>query len=172
MTILNGSTVLAADLNAMLTASLQMLVDDNGQLPVGAQMNVFFPNLTASARFTFVAPCDLLVEVAAVQAADMTAASTTTVTLLGDVVDGIATGPVANWPLTIEGTTGAGVTALPRLLNDNTKTNVSFNFATTARPFRVYPKGSTITMTVSTTSVATPNTVQVCLVVREFWNRE
>ena len=177
MTISNGSAITATDLNAMLTASLQLLVDDNGQLPVGAEMNVVFPNLVTTTperrrKFTFVCPVDLLVEVAAVQACDFTVASTATVTIQGDVVGGVSVGPLANWPITITGDTGVGVTALPRLLYDNTKTNVARDFATTARAFRVFPKGTTITITASTTSVATPSTLQVCLVLREMWQRE
>lgn len=170
MTISNGSVVLAADVNGMLAVSLNDVRDDDAQLPIGAEFNILFPNLVAgtialSRRFEFVAPCDLLVESMAVQAADMTPASTLTVRLTGN-------GPITNWPITVTGTVGAGVVALPRLLFDNSKTNVSKDFATTAQAFRVFPKGSTIVVFAETTSIATPSTVQVCLVFREFFGRE
>lgn len=171
MTIANGQPILAADLNAMLTASLQALLDDDKQLPAGNEINLYFPNLksttpTSLRRYQFVAPCDLLVECSVVQAADMEAGKTLTVTISGN-------GELVNWPMQIGPLgVGAGVVNGARVLYDNTKTNPKSNFATTSRAFRVFRKGVTITITLVTTSTTNGNTVQVGLVLREFFQRE
>lgn len=170
MAISNGSASLAADLNAMLSASLAAIQSDNAQLPAGLILPLSFHGLVAGTtaerrKAIFVAPFDLIVESVAVQAADFTAASTTTVTITGD-------GPLVNWPISVSGTTGAGIVKLSRLLYDNTKTNAAKSFALTSRAYRVFPRGSTITVTVSTTSVATPNTCVVILACREFYGRD
>ena len=169
MAISNGSTITAADINAMLSTALGDVSDDDAQLPLGCELNLNFPGPNTTAilrRFTLIAPCDLLVEVAAVQAADLTAASTVTVTITGD-------GGLINWPITVGPfATGSGVVAGPRILFDNAKTNVSKDFATTAAAFRVFPKGSTIIISAATTSAAPLGTLQVCLVLREFFDRE
>jgi len=170
MAITNGQTITAADLNAMLSSSLASIQSDNAQLPAGLLVPFAFHDLATGTAATrrkaiFVAPFDLIVESVAVQASDFTAASTTTVTITGD-------GPLVNWPITVSGTTGAGIVKLARLLYDNTKTNAAKSFATTSRAFRVFPRGSTITVTASTTSAATPNTCIVILACREFYGRD
>lgn len=170
MAITNGSAVLAADLNAMLSSSLAAIQSDNAQLPAGLLVPLSFHGLTNATVSTrrkaiFVAPFDLIIESVAVQAADFTAASTLTVTITGD-------GPLVNWPVSVSGTVGAGVVKLARLLYDNTKTNAAKSFALTSRAYRVFPRGSTITVSVATTSVATPNTCVVILACREFYGRD
>jgi hypothetical protein len=152
MAIANGSTVLTNDLNAMLSSALAAIQADNAQLPAGLELNLSFPNLVAATpaeqrKAIFVAPFDLLVESIAVQSTGFTAASTLTVAVTAD-------GPVANWPMTISGTVGVATVKLARLLYDNTKTNPAKSFATTSRAFRVFPRGSTITVLASTNSIA------------------
>jgi hypothetical protein len=171
MTISNGSAVLAADLDAMLTSSLALILADDAQLPAGAELNLYFPRLqsatpTSVRRYSFVAPCDLLVECSYVQAADMAAASQLTVNVTGN-------GELGNWPLTVGPfSVGSGVSNGPRLLFDNTKGNPKNNFATTSQAFRVFRRGVTITITLTATGGAATSTVQVGLVFREFFQRE
>ena len=160
MTIANGDTITSTDLNALTTGAFKMgaLQQANAQLPGGMQFSKTIPGLVASTslvrrRWQFVTPCDFLVEAIAVEAADHTAASTTTVTITGD-------GALSSWPITVSGTTGAGMTKLARLLFDNTKTNQALDFATTSRAFRVWSRGSTLTVTFLTTSVAVASPAQ------------
>lgn len=173
--IANGSTIDASDLNSLPVASLGLVQDDNEQLPGGLEYFFVFQDLTAAivaanperAQVRFVLPCDVLVESVDVEAGDHTAASTTTVTIVGN-------GAVVDWPITVTGTTGAGATKLPRLLYDNTKTppTSAADFAKTSQAFRVWPKGTTVIVTVTTTSVAAPSRISVLLVLREFYARE
>lgn len=180
MPITNGQVVAAADVNAMLNASLALVQADNAAVPLGFHARFEFPNLVTSTperrrKVVFVCPCDMLVEAVAVEAADHTASSTLTVQVRGDgalVSDGQSSDGDDGWGVDVTGTVGAGITKLARLLFDNTKTNVGNDFEGTARAFRVLPKGSTITITVSSTSVATPSECAVTLVCREFWVRE
>lgn len=170
MAIANGSTILTADLNAMLSSTLAAIQADNAQLPAGLELNLSFPGLVNATpaeqrKAIFVAPFDLLVDAIAVQSSGFTAASTLTVAVTGD-------GPVVNWPMTVSGTVGAGVVKLARLLYDNTKTNPAKSFATTSRAFRVFPRGSTITVTASTSSVAAGSLCTVNLAMREFHGRD
>lgn len=170
MTIANGNTIAAADLNAWLTTQLGLIQDDNEQLPLGTLLNFFFHDLVTSTperqrKAVFVMPFDGLVEVLAPQCGDHTAASAFTVALTAD-------GAFANWPTSLTGTVGAGINKPTRLLYDGTKTKAALNFSTTARAFRVLPRGSTVTLVVSSASVATPSTCQVCVVLRQFFQRE
>lgn len=176
MTIANASTILKSDLDAMATTALGLVQADNAHLPAGLDVNFVWPNLVTGTALTrrravFVAPCDMLIECVAAEAADHTASSTLTVTVVGD--GALVTGDGDDgWGMTLAGTVGAGITKLSRLLFDNTRTNVGVAFESTARAFRVFPKGSTITVTVATTSIATPSQTRVCLVGREYWGRD
>jgi hypothetical protein len=171
MAITNGSTITEADLDAMLSSSLAAVQADNAQLPAGLLIPLWFNGLVAGTAPTrrkaiFVAPFDLIVESVAVQAADFTNPSTLTVTITGD-------GPLVNWPISVSGSIAAGgVVKLARLLYDNTKTNAAKSFALTSRAYRVFPRGSTITVSVSTTSVAVANTCVVMIACREFYGRD
>lgn len=172
MAITNDQPITDTDLNNMLNADLGDLQADNAQLPLGGQFDVYFPNLVASttlkARQTvFVAPCDLLIESVAVQASEFTAASELTLEIEADSDDALS-----NLPLTVTGDVGAGVTKLPRLLFDGTPTHPNDDPAGTLRTFRVFPKGTTFTITAETDSVATPSTCQVAIVWRQFFQRE
>jgi hypothetical protein len=171
MTISNGSTIDATDLATMTTASLALIRADNAALPGGGEVHFYFQDLVASTaatrrRAVFIAPYDMLIETLAVETADHTAASTTTATLTGD-------GAVSDFPIEVSGTTGAGNTALGRLLFDGSKTapTSASNFARTSQAVRVWPKGTTLTLVVSTTSTATPSQVHVVVVFREFYAR-
>jgi hypothetical protein len=193
MAITNGLTIDKADLDAMLTTSLALLQADGVRPPAGLEQNVYFNNLVAGTararrRFTFIAPCDLLLETLAVQAVDFTAASSLSVgvgsgttddddelPLMVDDIDDTTSlasdGIRATWPVKVTGTVGAGATSLSRLLFDGTKAKLT-RPATTSRAVRVFLKGSTIHVSASTTSIATPSRLQVCLVMRELWGRD
>jgi hypothetical protein len=173
VTISDGSAITAADLNALTTTDLARLQDDNALVPLGFYYNASFKNLVTGTnalyrRARFVVPCDCYVEAMALQASEFTAASTITAAVTGD-------GALTNWPITLTGTVGAGRTNVTRLLYDNTKTKVRASgggFATTSQAFRVFPRGSTITVALSTTSTATPSAAFVSLVMRQFFQRE
>lgn len=188
MTISNGSSIIASDLNTLISTELGLLATDNAQLPLGFVQSFTFPNLVSGTGSTrrkarFVAPFDCYLEALCVQAADQTASSTvkaavtgddTLVDNLGDTDDFGEERGLAFWPVKVSGTAGAGITLLSRLLFDNTKKKVGLggNFATSSKAFRLISKGSTLLVSASTTSVATPSCVQVALAVRQFFARE
>jgi hypothetical protein len=171
VTVANGSTVLDTDLTALTTTQLGLLQVDNAQLPGAVAQHFHFPNLVAStaairSKAIIIVPFDCYLETLSVEACDHTAASTTTVQLVGD-------GGVSLWPVSITGTTGAGTTKLARLLFDNGKTTSKRGlFPTVSRAHRTLLKGSTVTLTVSTTNIATPSQVHVALVMRAIYARE
>lgn len=167
MTIANGSPITAADLNALTTTELALLEADNAGLPgvthVSRQFFGIVAGTTAYRRKSiWVVPANILVESVAVQTADHTAASTTTVTIDDNI--GLT-------PFQVSGTTGAGRTQMARRLFDGTKTNVGKDFSTTSRVVWVLLKGSVVTIEVTTTSVAVASAIQVAIVGRQFIGR-
>jgi hypothetical protein len=174
MSISDASTVTAADLNAMTTTQQGNVQADNAQLPLGFLLHLRFPTRVAGgfnvvpsrrAKSVFVAPCDVYVETVAVTTGDHTNPSTVTVEITGD-------GALVNWPIKVTGATGASPTLFSRLLYDNTKTKPSADFSTTSRAFRVFPKGSTITVQAASNSVATFTMLGVEVVFRQFFQRQ
>lgn len=172
MSITNGSLITAADLNAMTSTALGQLRTDNAQLPLGKRLNLSFSGLTAAivaaspqlCRKTIVVPFDCYVEVLAVTASGMTAASTTTVAIAGD-------GALPNFPISATATTGAGVVEFGRTLFDGTKGRVGKANMPTNQAFRAFTQGSTLTITATTTSVAANAVLQVEIVIRSFLGR-
>lgn len=176
MPITNGSTVLAADLNGMATTALALVQADNAHLPAGLELHLHFPGLVAATDLTlrravFVAPIDLLLESVAVETGNHTAASTSTVKVVSDgaLMNGTSDDGRG---VSVTGTSATGaIDKFSRLLLDNSRTNVAVDFASTAEAFRVFPAGSTVTVTIETTSVAVTSAAHVVLVFREFWGR-
>lgn len=180
MTIANGSPIIKADLDALITAQLALIQADNAQLPAGLMVNWTFPNLVASTNATrakayFVAPWDLYVESLGADTVDHTAASTFKAALYGD-------GNLLNYPrpasvggvvpfISVSVANGAGFTKGGRLIRDNTKGPAKAD-AATAQSFTVIPRGTTITLVVTTTSIAAPSEAHVTAVFRQFWGRE
>lgn len=181
MTIGNGQIILAADLNAMNTSLMALVQADNAQLPGGLELNWTFPNLvtgTAAQRrkSSFPVPWDCYVEALTAETIDHTAASTFTASLTGD-------GNLINFPrpapsagvtipfITVTVTGAVGLSKGARLGRDNTKTAPKSSAATT-KAFTVIPRGSTISLSVSSTSIATPSQARVTLVLRQFMGRE
>ena len=185
MTIGSGSAITAADLDGMLTAHLGSVQGQNSLKPLGFNVNFIFPNLVAGTASTrrqaiWVPPHDYYLEALAVQAGDQTAASTVSAAVTGDgtLVDNLGDNDdhgeekgFVFWPVKVSGTAGAGTTKLARQLLDNTKRKARRNFPTEAQAFRVLLKGSVITVSAKTTSVATPSLVMVTLVMRSFFSR-
>lgn len=170
MTVSNGSQITAADLNALTTASLALLQADNARVPGGVPLVFSFQggiNTTAAhrRRAIIVVPFDLLIETVAVQTGEHSVGASTTVAITGD-------GALPSFPITVTGVTGTGRQAIPRLLYDGTKTNQAKDFATTSRAVRVWPKGSTITVQVTTTNTTALSTICVVIVGRAFYARE
>ena len=166
MSITEGATILKADLDALLSTALAALAADNARKPLGHHVVLNFEGVVTGVanvypKAVFVVPFDCYVETLAVVCKDMV--GTVTVAVTGD-------GAVDNFPITITGTAGAGVTKFARLLYDGTKTPL-VNFATASRAFRCFPKGSTITVTVTTTNAAAASALQVSLVLRSFFSR-
>lgn len=185
MTISNGSAIVATDLDTLVTTDLGLVQDDNEGKPLGFNVNFFFHNLvagTAAARrkSIWVPPHDYYLEALAVQAGDQTAASTvqaavtgdgTITESLGDNTDHGEEQGLVFWPVKVSGAAGAGTTKLARVLLDNTKGKARRNFPSASQAFRTLLAGSTITVSVKTTSVATPSLVMVTLVMRQLWAR-
>lgn len=171
MSIADASSIIATDLNAMTTAAQIALNADATAAPLGFEVNLQFANVVAgsTSRFcktVFVVPFDCYLETLAVTTGDMTNPSTVTVTITGD-------GALPNWPTTVTGVVGASPANMARLLYDNTKAGAAgVDFATVSRAFRVYPKGSTVTVQASSSSVAAASLLQAALVFRQIWGRE
>ncbi len=186
MSIANGSAATAADTNAMVTTALGLVQDDNEQLPGAYELHLQFRGTVASstdayARYVFVCPFDCFVETFAVSSGDQTAASTligaitgdgTHVSDLADTASVTEENQIVFWATKVSGAAGAGATKLARLLFDGTKTKQGLNFATTNRAHRTILKGSTLTVSVATTSINAPSLITVALVLREMLARE
>jgi hypothetical protein len=165
VTISNGSTILAADLDALTTSQLIVCAVDAIQAPLAGEVCLVFPGLTAGLRSSnpkrcqasFTAPYDVLIEAVAVQAGDHTAASTTTVTLS-------CPGVLDAFPVVMSGTTGAGLTKLARVLYDNAGKGP-------ARAVRVIPRGAIVDVDVDTTSAAAASMLQVMIAYTAFFAR-
>lgn len=173
MTIVNGSTILAADLNAMALSSLALLQDDNARLPGAIPLTVEFHGLVASTdsyrrRARIVIPTDMLLESIIVQTSPAnSAAATITVDLTGD-------GALPAFACRVTGTLGtAGVTKQGRLLFDNSMVaNPGVTPELTSRVARLLPRGSTILLTVETTNTLNTMVAQVTLAGRSRLARE
>jgi len=170
MTIANASTITAADLATLTTASLALLRTDNALVPCGEQINLPFNALVASTPLgsrtaVIVLPHDFLVETVGCNTFLMTASSRTTVTVTCDACPTMA--------ISLDNATSAALVRFARLAYDGTMASkTDKDFALTSRAVRVWPRGSTITVTVSTTSVATTSTCHVYLSGRSFMARE
>jgi len=165
MSITNGQAILAVDLNGIATTALTAMQADAARKPLGHYVHLAFKNLVASSSYgkaKFVAPFDCFVETIACQAGDMVGAVTVDVT--GD-------GVVSRFPLRREFTAAAGTTKGSRLLYDGTKGSIA-DLRGTSRAVRVFNRGSTITVTVSTASVAAAAHLQVLLLLRSFFGRD
>jgi hypothetical protein len=170
MSISNAATVATADLNAMTTTAQTNVLADTTDVPLGFEVNLQWRDIVAGTsserrKAIVVVPFDCYLETLAVMTGDMTNPSTVTVTVTGD-------GALANWPVSVSAAVGASPANMARLLYDNTKTKADIDFSTTARAFRVYPAGTTVTVQCTSNSAATPNLLQAVLVFREFWSRE
>lgn len=170
MTISNGSLIEAADLYN-LQSTTNVLKTADGALPGVWTLAQSFIAVVASTpeyrrTFTFVCPNDVLLETLAVTTGAQTAGSVCTATLTSDG------GSLAAWPVVVTGTTSTGLSRVPRLLLDNTVTNMADSPTTTARIGRTMSKGQTLTLTVATsTNVNTTGVVNVVLFGRIFHSR-
>lgn len=164
MTIAEGQTVDQADLDSLVSTELAQVQADAARLPLGYHQVFAFRDVvgggspTAEHRRTktWVVPRDCYIETVAIQTGDVV--GDVTVTITGD-------GALNNWPLSFTETVATGVQRFSRSLYDNTKSRAR------DRGFRVLPKGSTLTVTVSTTSTVTPSLITVTLVLRQFFGR-
>jgi hypothetical protein len=184
--ITNGSAILKADLDALVSTQLGLVQDDNEQVPGSYTLHFQFRGVVdgstdAYAKAVFVCPFDCYLETFAVSAGDQTAASTVKAaitgdgTLVNDLDDAESLtdeGKLVFWPVKVSGAAGSGHTKLTRLLYDGTKTRAGVSFATTSRAHRTLLKGSTLTVSVATSGIATASLICVALVLREFWARE
>lgn len=170
MTILNGFPIDGGDLDSLVLGQLSNIRSDNAQLP-GAWLSCHsFPGLSNAtaplvSTVSLVIPQDTLIDAVCVTTFQMTAASVVTVTITGD-------GGVALQTIKVTGSVPATLSKLARLLFDGTKTNPSKDFSTTSRMVRCWPKGSTITLSIVTTSIAAGAIATVTLVGRQFHGRE
>jgi hypothetical protein len=180
MTLSNTNTILSADLSTMVTAALALMATDNAQVPAAYEWHSYFPNLVTGTsaerrKSVVVAPFDCFVEVIAAEGADHTAASTLTVDLYGDgALQAFPQAPASGSTrpfVTVSGTVGAGITKLSRLLYDGTKSSTKAG-PSTSQAVRLIPRGTTLTLQAATTSVATPSSTHIAVVLREFLARE
>lgn len=157
----------------MASTALGALATDNGQLPLGHELNFRFENVTATVvsnnperlKCVFVVPFDCFIETVAVTCNDFTAASTVAVNVTcAGILDAI--------PVVVNATgVGSGINKLGRLLYDNTKASAALIYTSVNPALRVLLKGATVQLNVSTTNAATPSSMQVALLLRSTFNR-
>ena len=162
MTISNGSLIEAADLDGLLTAGMTKIIADRERLPNGYYLSFSFYDLVATtpeaARTKrFVIPRDCYLETMAVTGGEVSAAVSADLT--GD-------GSLANFPVRLSGTLGAGVSDLTRKFYDSTVTK------DLDRAFRLLNQGSTCTLMVSSSKLVSGSTLTVTLVLRQFMGRQ
>lgn len=172
MTIANGQPVEANDLNNLNGADMENVRSDNERLPGGVLVHFQLAGLVAStpprcSKRVLVIPVDMYVDSLALQTTPGTAASTISVEVTGD-------GALPNFSMRLEGVLSSTlVKKHTRLLYDNTLTaKPGVDPALTSRVMRLLPKGSTITITVSTTNVLATMEAQVTLCGRSNFSRE
>ena len=152
MTVANGSTILATDLNALTTTQLGLIQVDNARLPGYAPLIFTFHGLingTPAARRTarFVVPVNMLVDTLAVitTPADSAASTITATVSAGGILD--------DWSMKVTGTLDTIAKKQSRLLYDGTMlAKPGLNQSTTSRVVRLLPKGAIVDVNVSTTN--------------------
>ena len=152
MTIANGSTILAADLNALTTTSLGLIQADNARLPGYAPIVFTFQGLVAGTvlarrKARFVVPVNMLIDTLAVITTPATsAAATITATVsAGGILD--------DWSMSVTGTLDTIAKKQARLLFDGTMlAKPGLNQSTTSRVVRLLPKGAIVDVEVVTTN--------------------
>jgi hypothetical protein len=173
MPIANGSPVLASDLVVLGETARSDMREIMQRIPGALYIDALFSRLTdtspaATRRMKFVVPADIYVESLCVQttAANSTA-STITVNVTGD-------GVLPPWAFQISDTLGTGATKKhARLLYDNGGTaNPGVTPELTGRALRLLPKGSTVTLTVSTTNTLATMEAVIILACRQYRARE
>jgi len=172
MAISNGNPVLAFDLGTMTSTALLNVGADNGQGPLGhEQTHTFFnivgggtPTSAQRSKAIFVVPFDCFVESLVAVANDLTNGSTVNVALT-------SAGVLDAFPLAVSQTVVTGAAKLTRILYDNSRANAAASYMASNPALRLLPKGATVVVTVSTTSTATPSSIQVTLVLRSYFNR-
>lgn len=170
MSISNGSTITAADLNAMTTSALALIRADNARLAgivnhCYTSFNVIAGTALLLRTWRFVVPVDTIVDWVLLQACQHTNPSTTTISITAD-------GAAAAFPISVTGTTGtSGRVRIASPYYDNTVTNVADSFETTSRVLRVWPKGTTVTVVIETTSVAAASSIGINICGRSFYSR-
>lgn len=170
MTIADGSLILATDLNALTTAQLALIRADNARLAglvnhCYTSFNIVAGTSAVLRTWKFVVPVDTIVDWVCLQGCQHTNPSTTTITITPD-------GPAAAFPITLSGSTGsAGRVRISSSLYDNTVTNVANDFNASARVLRVWPKGTTVSVVISTTNLVATSSIGINICGRSFYSR-
>lgn len=170
MTIADGQLITAADLNAMTTSALALIRADNARLAGVVNHSYTSFNIIAGTSpllrtWKFVVPVDTIVDWVHMQGCQHTNPSTTTIAITAD-------GAAAAFPITLTGSTGSsGRVRFSSALYDNTVTNVADNFETTSRVLRVWPKGTTVTVVITTTNAVVASSIGFNICGRSFYSR-
>ena len=152
MTVANGSTILAADLNALTTTQLGLIQADNARLPGYAPVIFTFQGLVATTvparrRARFIVPANMLVDTLAIITSP---ATSNTATITATVSAG---GILDDFSMEVTGTLDTVTKKQSRLLYDGTMlAKPGLNQSTTSRVVRLLPKGAIVDVTVSTTN--------------------
>lgn len=172
MTIANGSTILASDLSALTYTALFDAKVDNERKPIGHEYTLRFDGLidstAANNRTAYIyIPCDCFLETVATRMGIPALSSTATVTITNNADSTNA------FPVSVSGTlsTGGVISRFQRVLYDGTAGNATSSYMASNRAVRVYPQGSRVTVTVSTTSTSALPQVQVTLLFRQYFGR-
>jgi hypothetical protein len=145
MSISNGQTIVASDVNSAFTSSLSSLRTDNAYLPTLFWLPVRFDNIVSGTASVWLSQDIVLPD-------DYILAD---VAILGGEHNGTVTVSVNNSalivPISMTATLGANYVAATRY------------YTTTTNPVQLFLKGSTVRVTVSTTNVVATSTLTVSL---------
>lgn len=144
MSIVDGSAILAADLNTAYDAALALAQAANAEAPSAAYFQLQYRDINSGtdpllSQSSFVMPDDMFIDEVSVQTGDM--AGTVTVMISSTLIIE---------PIVITGTvTSPGVSKLPRYFSDPTK------------PQQILLRNSLVTVTAATTDA--PGTQTICV---------
>jgi hypothetical protein len=170
MTIANGQLITAADLNAMTTSALALIQADNARLSgvvnhCYTSFNIVAGTSPLLRTWRFVVPVDTIVDWVLLQGCQHTNPSTTTIDITAD-------GAAGAFPIAVTGATGtSGRVRIASSYFDNAVTNVANDFSTTSRVLRVWPKGTTVTVVITTTNAVVASSIGINICGRSFYSR-
>ncbi len=145
MAISNGSVILASDVNTFADSALSDLEGDNGTFPCVHWLNLKFDNIVSGTLPPWTVRNVVIPDDAVIAE----------VVISGGEHNGVVTVSIDNGamitPINITATLGANYVKASRY------------YSTATNPLQILMKGSTLTVTVTTTNAVTPSRLQIAI---------